>query len=130
VYNPTKEDSYRKQVIIDGEPCLIDILDTAGQELYSVMQKQYMRTADVFIIVYAVDNLKSFEEARDLSEQIKRVNDFEDVPALLVGNKCDLQKEIPNVYFTKLTTFCGIPFMETSAKTRQGVEETFHTMVR
>lgn len=28
------EDSYRKQVVIDGETCLLDILDTAGQEEY------------------------------------------------------------------------------------------------
>ena len=30
----TSEDSYRKQVVIDGETCLLDILDTAGQEEY------------------------------------------------------------------------------------------------
>lgn len=29
-YDPTIEDSYRKQVTIDDETCLLDILDTAG----------------------------------------------------------------------------------------------------
>uniref|UniRef100_A0A673JJ57 HRas proto-oncogene, GTPase n=1 Tax=Sinocyclocheilus rhinocerous TaxID=307959 RepID=A0A673JJ57_9TELE len=43
-YDPTIEDSYRKQVVIDGETCLLDILDTAGQEEYSAMRDQYMRT--------------------------------------------------------------------------------------
>ena len=33
-YDPTIEDSYRKQVVVDGETCLLDILDTAGQEEY------------------------------------------------------------------------------------------------
>ncbi|CAH8519635.1 unnamed protein product [Schistosoma mattheei] len=33
-YDPTIEDSYRKQMVIDGEICLLDILDTAGQEEY------------------------------------------------------------------------------------------------
>lgn len=37
-YDPTIEDSYRKQVVIDGETCLLDILDTAGQEEYSAMR--------------------------------------------------------------------------------------------
>lgn len=46
------------------------------------MQEQYMRTVEGFIIVYAVDSLKSFEEARDHKEQIKRVNDSEDVPMI------------------------------------------------
>ena len=36
-YDPTIEDSYRKQVAIDEETCLLDILDTAGQEEYSAM---------------------------------------------------------------------------------------------
>ena len=31
-YDPTIEDSYRKQVVIDNKPCLLEILDTAGQE--------------------------------------------------------------------------------------------------
>jgi GTPase KRas protein len=30
-YDPTIEDSYRKQVTIDEETCLLDILDTAGK---------------------------------------------------------------------------------------------------
>ena len=37
-YDPTIEDSYRKQVTIDDETCLLDILDTAGQEEYSAMR--------------------------------------------------------------------------------------------
>ena len=35
--------SYMMQVVIDGETCLLDILDTAGQEEYSAMRDQYMR---------------------------------------------------------------------------------------
>ena len=37
-YDPTIEDSYRKQVVVDDETCLLDILDTAGQEEYSAMR--------------------------------------------------------------------------------------------
>ena len=35
-YDPTIEDSYRKQVVIDDEVALLDILDTTGQEEYSI----------------------------------------------------------------------------------------------
>ena len=48
-YDPTIEDSYRKQVVIDNETCLLDILDTAGQEEYSAMRDQYMRTGKTVI---------------------------------------------------------------------------------
>lgn len=89
-YDPTIEDSYRKQVVIDGETCLLDILDTAGQEEYSAMRDQYMRTGEGFLLVFAVNSAKSFEDIGTYREQIKRVKDAEEVPMVLVGNKCDL----------------------------------------
>ena len=49
-YDPTIEDSYRKQVVVDKEACHLDILDTAGQEEYSAMKDQYMRTGEGFLI--------------------------------------------------------------------------------
>lgn len=36
-YDPTKADSYRKKVQLDGMECQIDILDTAGQEEYAAV---------------------------------------------------------------------------------------------
>lgn len=30
-YDPTIEDCYRKQWSVDGQPCLLEVLDTAGQ---------------------------------------------------------------------------------------------------
>ncbi|KAJ8325798.1 Ras GTPase [Batrachochytrium dendrobatidis] len=37
-YDPTIEDSYRKQTVVDGEVAMLDVLDTAGQEEYSAMR--------------------------------------------------------------------------------------------
>lgn len=49
-YDPTIEDSYRKQVVIDGETCLLDILDTAGQEEYRyVMSPAGCKTMTNFV---------------------------------------------------------------------------------
>lgn len=47
---------------LDGETCLLDILDTAGQEEYSAMRDQYMRTGEGFLLVFAVNSAKSFED--------------------------------------------------------------------
>ena len=49
-------------MVIDGETCLLDILDTAGQEEYSAMRDQYMRTGEGFLCVFAINNTKSFED--------------------------------------------------------------------
>jgi len=130
-YDPTIEDSYRKQVVIDGETCLLDILDTAGQEEYSAMRDQYMRTGEGFLLVFAVNEVKSFENIASYRDQIRRVKDSEQVPMVLVGNKCDLAArsvEMRNVHETARQF--GIPFIETSAKTRMGVDDAFYTLVR
>uniref|UniRef100_A0A8D2BF16 HRas proto-onco, GTPase n=1 Tax=Sciurus vulgaris TaxID=55149 RepID=A0A8D2BF16_SCIVU len=125
------QDSYRKQVVIDGETCLLDILDTAGQEEYSAMRDQYMRTGEGFLCVFAINNTKSFEDIHQYREQIKRVKDSDDVPMVLVGNKCDLAaRTVESRQAQDLARSYGIPYIETSAKTRQGVEDAFYTLVR
>jgi len=130
-YDPTIEDSYRKQVVIDGETCLLDILDTAGQEEYSAMRDQYMRTGEGFLLVFAVNNAKSFEDIAMYREQIKRVKDADDVPMVLVGNKCDLpSRTVDMKQAAELARSYGVPFVETSAKTRMGVDDAFYTLVR
>ncbi|VDK59030.1 unnamed protein product [Anisakis simplex] len=130
-YDPTIEDSYRKQVVIDGETCLLDILDTAGQEEYSAMRDQYMRTGEGFLLVFAVNETKSFENVTHYREQIRRVKDSDEVPMVLVGNKCDLaQRVVESRAVAEASRAYGIPFVETSAKTRMGVDDAFYTLVR
>jgi GTPase KRas protein len=130
-YDPTIEDSYRKQVVIDGETCLLDILDTAGQEEYCAMRDQYMRTGEGFLIVFAVNNATSFEEINAYREQIKRVKDADEVPMVLVGNKCDLPTRSIDMQQAKdVARNYGVPLVESSAKTRMGVDDAFYTLVR
>lgn len=58
--------------------------------------------------------------ARTNREQIKRVKDSDDVPMVLVGNKCDLpSRTVDTRQAQELARSYGIPYIETSAKTRQ-----------
>jgi len=131
-YDPTIEDSYRKQVTIDDETCLLDILDTAGQEEYSAMRDQYMRTGQGFLCVYAITSRTSFEEVSSFREQILRVKDADKVPLVICGNKCDLESErqVSKNEGHELAKSFESPFMETSAKARINVEESFFQLVR
>jgi GTPase KRas protein len=131
-YDPTIEDSYRKQVTIDEETCLLDILDTAGQEEYSAMRDQYMRTGQGFALVYAITSRSSFDEISSFRDQILRVKDKDKVPMVLVGNKCDLESErqVTTSEGQELAKTFGCPFFESSAKTRVNVEESFYGLVR
>jgi len=131
-YDPTIEDSYRKQVTIDDETCLLDILDTAGQEEYSAMRDQYMRTGQGFLCVFAVTSRSSFDEISSFREQILRVKDEDQVPIVLIGNKCDLNndRQVTTTEGQDLAKAFGCPFFETSAKARINVEESFYQLVR
>lgn len=131
-YDPTIEDSYRKNCIIDGEPALLDVLDTAGQEEYSAMREQYMRTGEGFLLVYSVTSRSSFEELTTFYQQILRVKDSDSVPVLLVGNKCDLEDERQVSYDEGLDLSKGFncEFYETSAKQKINVENSFYGLVR
>lgn len=63
--------------------------------------------------------------------QIKRVKDADDVPMVLVGNKCDLPSRAVDMRAAdEMSRNSGIPFVETSAKTRMGVDDAFYTLVR
>eukprot|EP00296_Roombia_truncata_P000621 JP436302.1.p1 GENE.JP436302.1~~JP436302.1.p1 ORF type:complete len:189 (-),score=86.44 JP436302.1:267-833(-) len=131
-YDPTIEDSYRKQVTIDDETCLLDILDTAGQEEYSAMRDQYMRTGQGFLVVYSITSRSSFDEVSAFREQISRVKDSDKVPIVIVGNKVDLEhdRQVSTVEGRELAKSFGVPFLETSAKVRINVEDSFYELVR
>ena len=129
-YDPTIEDLYRKQSIVDGESCVLDILDTSGQEEYSAMRDQYMRTGEGFLCLYAIDKMRSFEDVEPYVKQIRRVKNT-DAPIVLVGNKIDLSaREVEKAYAEEYAQQHKLVHVETSAKTRRGVEDAFHTLVR
>ncbi|KAK6482918.1 ras-related protein M-Ras [Huso huso] len=93
-YDPTIEDSYLKHTEIDGQWAILDVLDTAGQEEFSAMREQYMRTGDGFLIVYGGDRQR-------FHQLILRVKDRESFPMILVANKVDL------VHLRKVTSEQG-----------------------
>ncbi|SCV03717.1 LAME_0H12662g1_1 [Lachancea meyersii CBS 8951] len=131
-YDPTIEDSYRKQVVIDDKVSILDILDTAGQEEYSAMREQYMRTGEGFLLVYSVTSRTSFDELMTYYQQILRVKDADYVPVFLVGNKSDLEDERQVSYEEgmSLAKQFSAPFLETSAKQAINVEDSFYGLVR
>ena len=132
-YDPTIEDSYRKQVMIDNEVCLLDILDTAGQDEYSAMRDQYMRTGQGFICVYSITSRSSFDEISSFREQILRVKDEERwVPMVLVANKCDLEceRQVSMAEGLDLAKSFACPYFEASAKSRINVDNSFYQLVR
>jgi len=131
-YEPTLEDTFRQQVDIDGKTSLLNIYDTAGVDEFPIVKDGYMRDADGFLCVYAINAEESFEEIGKLYEWVMRVKENKPVPFVLCGNKCDLE-ERRVISFEKgdqLAKRLGLSFMGTSAKTGKNIESAFTELVR
>ena len=131
-YDPTIEDFYRKEIEVDSAPSVLEILDTAGTEQFASMRDLYIKNGQGFVIVYSITSLQTFQDIKTMREQIMRVKGIEKIPMILVGNKADLehQREVPSTEGSALSQYWSCPFLETSAKSTQNVNEVFIEIVR
>ncbi|XP_037082925.1 GTP-binding protein Rit1-like [Pollicipes pollicipes] len=131
-HDPTIEDAYQQQAVIDGEPALLDILDTAGQVEFTAMKEQYMRCGEGFIICYSICDRRSFEEVAEYRRLLSRVRASDDVPLVIVGCKLDLdqRRKVTPEEGRDLARELNAPFFETSAAYRRFVDDSFHALVR
>ncbi|KAF6723340.1 Ras-related protein O-RAL [Oryzias melastigma] len=132
-YEPTKADSYRKKVVLDGDEVQIDILDTAGQEDYAAIRDNYFRSGEGFLLVFSITEQESFTATDEFREQILRVKaDEEKIPLLLVGNKSDLEerRRVSVEEARRKAEEWGAQYVETSAKTRANVDKVFFDLMR
>ncbi|KAF9394994.1 Ras GTPase, partial [Mortierella sp. AD011] len=102
------------------------------QEEYSAMREQYMRTGEGFLLVYSITSRNSFEEISTFYQQILRVKDKDFFPIILVANKCDLEHErqVSTHEGRELAKQFSSRLIETSAKQRINVDESFYNLVR
>ncbi|KAM3479256.1 hypothetical protein NHJ13051_006860 [Beauveria bassiana] len=149
-YDPTIEDQYRKQVVIDSQPCMLEVLDTAGQEEYTALRDQWIRDGEGFVLVYSIASRSSFSRIKRFHHQIQRVKEScasspsypgspisaatpqLPVPIMLVGNKSDrvTEREVSTQEGHALARELGCEFVEASAKNCINVEKAFYDVVR
>merc|ERR1711991_346081 len=131
-YDPTIEDSYRKNIEVDGIQCLLEILDTAGTEQFTAMRDLYMKDGQGFVLVFSIVAKSTFTDLNDIRDQIVRVKDTDSFPSILVGNKCDLedQRVVPKSDAQDLAAKWSSSFMECSAKTATNIQELFLDLIR
>ncbi|EDR22765.1 hypothetical protein, conserved [Entamoeba dispar SAW760] len=135
MYNPTIEDSFNTTIDVDGEMVSLNIVDTAGQEEYSSLRDQYMRSGDGFVIVYSIISTTSFLEVSGIRDQLFRVLEKEPdehICMVLCGNKCDMEsdRQVNTSEVKQIAEEWKCPFYETSAKERINILESFQALVR
>ncbi|KAG5281244.1 hypothetical protein AALO_G00069000 [Alosa alosa] len=130
-------DFQMKTLVVDGEPTVLQLWDTAGQERFRSIAKSYFRRADGVLLLYDVTCERSFLNVREWVDMIEDVSQ-DDIPIMLVGNKCDLRPEaiqdgitcIPTSYGEKLAMTYSALFCETSAKDGSNIIEAVLHLAR
>ena len=109
----------------------LQIWDTAGQDRFRAITKNYYKGANGIILIYDVTNLQTFENVKNWITQIREEAN-KNVVIFLAGNKADLPEESRAVQKEdgqKMAEEYNIPFQETSAKEGINVNETFQELV-
>ena len=119
-------ESYMDTAKFDGTEYKFKIYDTAGQERYRSISKSTIKITDGFLLVFSVNNKKSFELINYWYESIKEVIDIKKKVVILIGNKIDLpNRQVTNEEAVAFAKSKNIKYFETSAKTGFGIKEAF-----
>ena len=111
---------------LDNKVYKINIWDTAGSEIFRTIISELFKNIVCALIVYEIDNKKSFENIPKWIEECKN-NAPKTALMILIGNKRDLEdnRKVSKDEGRELAKKNGMEFLETSAKTGKNVEEVF-----
>ena len=121
-----------KDVTLDnGKTVKVQIWDTAGQDRFRSITRNYYKGAHGIIVIYDVTNRKTFENVKNWIRQIKEEVSSK-VSINLVGNKIDdsENRKVTEEEGKSLADSFGVAFFEASAKDGQGVNECFLDLVK
>ena len=109
----------------------LQIWDTAGQDRFRALTKNYYKGANGIILIYDISTTQTFENVKVWINQIKEEANA-NVIIYLVGNKIDLPKDkrtVTEEEGQKLADEYKFLFKEASAKEGTNVNEIFQELV-
>ena len=115
-----------KTIELNNKLVKIQIWDTAGHEAFQSITRTYYKGAVGALLVYDITNKQSFTHCEKWLNELKENGD-KDVTIILVGNKCDLEKDrqISKEEGENFAEKNGLLFLETSAKEAKNIMEVF-----
>lgn len=130
-YLPTIENTFRTVTKYKGKEYVTEIVDTAGQDEFSIFPSVYSVGIHGYVLVYSVTSKTSFEMVKIIREKLLNLTGTNTVPMVLVGNKTDLHLEriITREEGRALAEDWGAAFVEASAKHDERVAEIFQAIV-
>ena len=120
--------SYEKE---DGNSIKLYIWDTAGQDRFRSITRNYYKGADGIILIYDITNEESFNNVKHWINSIKEEAP-DKVVIILVGNKVDDEenRKIKKENGEKISQEFKLPFFECSAKADINVNSAFEALIK
>ncbi|KAH8082562.1 ras family-domain-containing protein [Filobasidium floriforme] len=130
-YYPTIESTYHKDIVHDGITYECEIIDTAGQDEYSLFNHKYAVGIHGYILVYSIASRQSFEMIQTLHDKILDFQGVEKVCCVVVGQKSDLGgvRQVKTDEGRSVAQKLGASFIETSAKDNKNVQQVFDLLM-
>lgn len=120
-----------KTVTVGGKTVKLTIWDTAGQERFRTLTSSYYRGCHGIILVFDVNERHTFTNLKQWLEELELYSTTAQSAKLLVGNKIDLlQREVTVEEATDFARKQAMVYIETSAKSRSGVQQAFDEVVQ
>ena len=123
-------DFRKKNIKINGQDIRLKIWDTAGQEKFRSIQKQYYRNSDGILLVFDVTKFETFNVLEEWINSIKNQTS-NDIIVVLVGNKIDLNNKV--ISDDDIKNFANdnkFKYFLTSAATGKNINEVFDYIVK
>ncbi|XP_031989273.1 ras-related protein Rab-44 isoform X1 [Corvus moneduloides] len=120
-----------KNLVVDNKRFALRLWDSAGQERYHSMTKQFFRKADGVVLMYDITSEYSFSDVRYWLSCIQEAAE-DGVAVLLLGNKtdCAAQRQVPTKEGECLAKEHQLMFYECSAASGHNVFESMVSFVR
>ena len=120
----------KEMTLEDGTKVNVKIFDTAGQERFRNLTKNFYQKADGAILMYSETDEDSFNKIDGWLTKLGE-NAPENVITFLVANKCDsLERTVTKQRGVELSRTKKIKFYESSAKQNINVNKVFEELVK
>ena len=130
-------ESETKFILINKDICKLTIFDTAGQEKFRAVPRNYYKNADGILLLFDVCNRNSFDKIKDWINEIKihsnkSINNDDDKNKLIVyllGNKIDMERDVNKKEGEKMANELKIKYFEISCKTNININEVINRLI-